>query len=227
MQLYELSQKRVNVLSDCIMAKLKISHQRFFTPDSTERRTIYREYSAANVGFFTPYNSSSQKDYFLDITFQFLGVLLKPLIYISAVVGYIIPLVFLVPVGMINDRSLDIKGYTKRYFNEYFLEGIIGILHSSISMVTEPLFTAIGLFTRFFGPLVNPEFTILNSEVSPLHQGVELHQEVEPVHQEVEPQPRQIRADFFTESRINYRNLWTARSPYGQVEMGNQYQIAQ
>lgn len=132
-----------NFFSDLLMESIHVSHQRFF---HREDRKI-TDFNANNVGFFTKY-----KD-FNDFALQCFGVVAKLVIYPVAIVIY--ALVILVNLSCLllpSDMSANNK-----LFNIY--RGIRGIIHSALSLVTEPAFTAVAIFTRFFGSLVNPEST--------------------------------------------------------------------
>lgn len=136
-----------NPIPDVLMSTIGISHQRFFHPQSSRK---WDGFYAENVGLFTPYRDVK------DVGLQAAGIVLKPLIYAASIIIY---------VGIMTASLLSLpftfeKGKCKENLITAaydYVDAILGVVISLISIVTETLFTAIGFLTRFAGPLVNPE----------------------------------------------------------------------
>lgn len=149
--------KFCNPISDELMAMTHISHQRFFHPQSGKIvhdlgcDFKHFQFQAENVSFFTPYRN------FNDFALQGLGILMKPLIYGISICLYTVGIICILgrvltlPLWVEKGKRLD----DACVMGLFTLTAVSGIVHSLISMVTEPAFTAIGLFSRTISTFVS------------------------------------------------------------------------
>lgn len=132
-----------------------MSHQRFFHPLAPNRKI--KNFRAENVGLFTPYQNAS------DFVFQAMGIVMKPFLYILAVVYNALLLLTLTIIAIALILCLpfflknqDFIQYSKDVLYDW-TKCAIEIVVSTLNIVLEPLLTTVGLFTRFFAPMVNPK----------------------------------------------------------------------
>lgn len=166
-----------NPVTDECFHTLHRRHQRFFLPD---QGCEFEPFKAKNVGLFTAYED------FKDLTAQFLDIIGKPVIYLLsiAIIGYFISHTIVDLFETLITTPFDELNFTEELKKCLIivLACIAGIIHVALSLVTEPVFSALGLFTRALGNL----FDIFFKNKEETHQKLE-----EPVKQTTQDDAQQ------------------------------------